>query len=428
MPAIPREKSFDSTSELLSEGYKFISNRCKNLQSDIFETRIALQKVICMQGEEAAKVFYDGEKFRRKKAAPKFVQKTLFGQGGVQGLDDGNHRHRKQLFMSLMSDQSIGNLMGIMEVEINTYLDKWEKAESVVLFDEFNEIIFRSVCQWAGVPFTEEEVDKKTRDVVSMIEGPGTFGLRHWRGRMGRRLIEYWIQDKVKAVRENRLPSQKGTVLHEMSWHRNVKGELLDKSIVAVEIINMIRPTVAIGRYWTFAALALHDHPRYRKKIQEEEKMVEYFTQEVRRYYPFFPFVTAKVRKDFEWKGFAFKEGSRVLLDLYGTNHHSDSWKEPNKFWPERFKDWDRSAFNFIPQGGGDHHKNHRCAGEWITIEAMKLGINFLTKHMQYQVPEQDLSMEMNRFPALPKSRLVIRKVKRITPTAATMATNKNVD
>jgi fatty-acid peroxygenase len=54
-----------------------------------------------MQGEEAAKVFYDENKFKRKKAAPKFVKKTLFGQGGVQGLDEDRHRHRKQLFMSL---------------------------------------------------------------------------------------------------------------------------------------------------------------------------------------------------------------------------------------------------------------------------------------------------------------------------------------
>ena len=414
MSAIPQERSFDSTLTLLSEGYEFISNRCEDLQSDIFEARIALQKVICMQGEEAAELFYDSEKFTRKKAAPKFVQKTLFGQGGVQALDGESHRHRKQLFMSLMSEDSIGRLMGILERELNAYLDKWEKMDSVVLFDQFNEVIFRSVCEWADIPFEEEEVDKKTRDVVSMIEGPGTFGLRHWRGRMGRRLVENWIRDKIKAVRENRLPSRKGTALHEMSWHRDLRGELMDKSIVAVEIINIIRPTVAIGRYWTFVALALHDYPRYRKKLQEDEEMVEYFAQEVRRYYPFFPFVTARVRKDFEWKGYVFNEGTRVFLDLYGTNRHRDSWKKPDKFWPGRFRDWSGNAFSFIPQGGGDHSKNHRCAGEWITIEAMKLGIKFLTRSMKYTVPNQDLGIALNRFPALPESRMVIRGIKRL--------------
>ncbi|MEX2591323.1 MAG: hypothetical protein WD426_01025 [Anditalea sp.] len=75
MSAISQEKKLDSTIGLLSEGYKFISNRCENLQSDIFETRMALQKVICMQ-----------------------------------------------------------NLMEVMKGEFDTYLDKWEKAKDMVLF------------------------------------------------------------------------------------------------------------------------------------------------------------------------------------------------------------------------------------------------------------------------------------------------------
>lgn len=415
MRQIPQENSLDSTLALLSYGYQFISKKCEHLNSDIFETRIALQKVICMQGEEAAKLFYDQEKFKRKKATPKFVQKTLFGQGGVQGLDDEDHRHRKQLFMSLMSGESLESLMKIFEKQLNGYLDKWEKMESVQLFDALNEVLFRSVCQWGGVPFKEEEVDKKTRDVVSMIEGPGTMGIRHWRGRMGRQLIEHWIQQKVKAIRDNKLISKPGTFMHEMSWHRDRNGDLLDKAVVAVEIINMIRPTVAIGRYLLFAAMALLEHPEYRTRLKQEgDELIGLFVQEVRRFYPFFPFVVAKVRKDFNWKGYQFDKNTKVFLDLYGTNHHRDSYKEPYQFDPERFRDREPTAFDLIPQGGGHHHHNHRCAGEWLTIEVMKVGVKFLATAMEYKVPDQDLSLELNRFPALPKSRFVIQEVKRV--------------
>lgn len=418
MREIPQENSLDSTLALLSKGYQFISKKCEHLGSDIFKTRIALQEVICMQGEEAARLFYDEEKFKRKKATPKFVQKTLFGEGGVQGMDDGDHRHRKQLFMSLMSKESLERLMKLIETQLDGYLNKWEKMESVQLFDELNEVLFRAVCQWGVVPFTDEEVDKKTRDVVSMIDGPGTMGLRHWRGRMGRQLIEYWIQQKVKAVRDNKLISKPGTFMHEMSWHRDSKGKLLDKAVVAVEIINMIRPTVAIGRYLLFAAMALHEHPEIRTRIQQEgDELIGSFVQEVRRFYPFFPFVAAKVRKDFEWKGYPFTKGTKVFLDLYGTNHHRDSYKEPYQFDAERFMEREPTAFDLIPQGGGDHHHNHRCAGEWLTIEAMKVGVKFLATAMEYKVPNQDLSLELNRFPALPKSRFVIREVKRVRPT-----------
>src|SRR5690554_4559072 len=136
MREIPQENSLDSTLALLSYGYQFISKKCEHLGSDIFETRIALQKVICMQGEEAARIFYDEEKFKRKKATPKFVQKTLFGEGGVQGLDGENHRQRKDLFMSLMSKESVSGLMDTLRKELENSVEKWQKLGSVVLFDE----------------------------------------------------------------------------------------------------------------------------------------------------------------------------------------------------------------------------------------------------------------------------------------------------
>jgi fatty-acid peroxygenase len=83
-------------------------------------------------------------------------------------------------------------------------------------------------------------------------------------------------------------------------------------------------------------------------------------------------------------------------------------------FRPERFRRWDGSAFNFIPQGGGDHHDNRRCPGEWITIELMKRAVHLLTTATSYDVPEQDLSVDLTRMPTGPKSRFVISNVRRV--------------
>jgi fatty-acid peroxygenase len=62
---LPRERAFDSTLALLSNGYRFISNRCHRHRSDIFETRLMLQKAICTMGEEAARMFYQPDRFTR---------------------------------------------------------------------------------------------------------------------------------------------------------------------------------------------------------------------------------------------------------------------------------------------------------------------------------------------------------------------------
>lgn len=87
MPEIPREKLPDSTLPLLLEGYEFIPRRCQRFGSDLFETRLLLQKMICMTGADTAQVFYEEARFQREGAAPARVQKTLFGKGGVQCLD-----------------------------------------------------------------------------------------------------------------------------------------------------------------------------------------------------------------------------------------------------------------------------------------------------------------------------------------------------
>jgi fatty-acid peroxygenase len=117
------------------------------------------------------------------------------------------------------------------------------------------------------------------------------------------------------------------------------------------------------------------------------------------------------VRRDFEWQGYRFPQGRRVLLDLYGTNHDARSWETPETFRPERFVDWDRGPFNFVPQGGGDHHMHHRCPGEWITIELMKQASEVLSRSIRYDVPEQDLRIDYSRLPALPRSRFIIKNV-----------------
>ncbi|RBI98434.1 cytochrome P450, partial [Micromonospora provocatoris] len=171
-------------------------------------------------------------------------------------------------------------------------------------------------------------------------------------------------------------------------------------------------PPVAVDRYVVFAAPALHDHPHWRDRLPGDDAATEQFVQEVRRYYPFFPVAAARVRRSFTWRGYSFPQGRRVLLDLYGTNHHPDVWPEPERFRPERFAGWRDDPFGFVPQGGGDHYTGHRCAGEWITIELMKRAVTNLTGAMTYRVPPQDLALDLGAMPALPPGGLVLDGVR----------------
>ncbi|WP_077622804.1 cytochrome P450 [Sediminibacillus massiliensis] len=412
---IPKETGMDHSVALMSEGYLFIPNRCRRFQSDIFETRLlGGQKVICMSGAEAAEIFYDNQKFQRKGATPKAVQKTLFGVNAIQSMDGERHKHRKQLFMSLMTPDRIHALQNIAEEQWEYAIKEWLTMPEVNLFEEARQIMCRTACQWSGVPLRANELKQRSSDLAAMVDAFGAAGPRHFRGRQARKRSERWIKGIVEEVRAGVREPAEGTALYEFSWYRDLDGNLLDSHMAGVEILNILRPIVAIAYFIVFGAMALHSYPDTKDKLVEDDGTYhKMFVQEVRRFYPFAPFTGARVKNDFTWRNHQFTKGTLVLLDIYGTNHHNEIWDQPNRFMPERFKDWNGSPFNFIPQGGGEFEIGHRCAGEWVTIDLMQISMEVLTQKIEYQVPPQDFSIPMDRMPTIPMSRMLLTDVER---------------
>ena len=58
-----------------------------------------------------------------------------------------------------------------------------------------------------------------------------------------------------------------------------------------------------------------------------------------------------------------------------------------------------------MPRAGGGHDSAHRCAG-WLVISLMERAVHLLTTVMGYDVPLQDLSVDLSRMPAAPASGL----------------------
>ncbi len=179
-----------------------------------------------------------------------------------------------------------------------------------------------------------------------------------------------------------------------------------------MELLNLLRPTVAVSRFIVFAARALHLYPEWRRRLLGNDEVdLLHFVQEVRRTTPFFPFAVARVSQDFTWQGYHFPEGRRAILDLYGTNHHPSLWEAPYEFRPQRFVSRPPGPFDLIPQGGGNPMVHHRCAGEAVTVSLLAAAVRFLVRSIRYQVPEQDLGVRLDRIPARPESGFVIEQV-----------------
>jgi fatty-acid peroxygenase len=410
---VPYDKCLDNSLALMNEGYLFIKNRMDKYHTDLFITRLLGQKVICMSGQQAARIFYDPQLFQRNGAAPKRVQKTLFGENAIQSMDDEAHIHRKRLFMSLVTAPEQKKLSDIVLELLKASVGKWKGSKDIILFDEANLVLCQAVCEWAGVPLNNSEIREKADLFSAMVDAFGAVGPRHWKGRTARKETEKWIQALIESVRAGKVTAAKDAALYAMAFHKELNGLPLDSHMAAVELINVLRPVVAISTYIVFAALALHEYPECRTKLLSEgDEYAEMFVQEVRRFYPFGPFLGARVRRDFNWNGCNFKMGTLVLLDIYGMNHDPKIWDNPNAFRPERFKGWNSNLFDFIPQGGGDPAISHRCPGERITVEIMKTSINFLANQITYDIPDQDFSYSLARIPALPKSGIIMSNIK----------------
>jgi fatty-acid peroxygenase len=421
MSAVPRDPAIDSTSAILREGYEFIWNRCRRFGSDLFLTRVLGKRVVCIHGREAAALFYDSSKFERHGALPRRVITSLFGKRAVHTLDDEAHRQRKAAFMSLMSPARLDALISESARQWRRAIGFWPSAGELSLFDEARRVLTISACAWAGVPLATTEVEQRACDLALMIDAFGGVGPRLWRGKLARMRTERWMTRLVTAVRRGEIFPDPQSALAVMARLPAAGGGLLDARTAAIEVINVIRPTVAIAWYVAFAALALHEYPAVADQLASAALVgtdgaiaehADWFMQEVRRFYPFAPFLGAKVRAPFAWRGHAFEPGQLVLLDVYGTNHDPELWSAPDEFRPERFAHWRNDPFALIPQGGGDRTTGHRCPGEWITMHEIALALHFLTRCISYQLrPDQDLRFDLARMPTRPRSGVVLYKV-----------------
>lgn len=411
MGSTPRiDGRFDSTFAMFRDPYRFISRECHRLGTDVFQSRFLFHRTTFMTGKAAAEVFYDTKRFKRRGAAPEPLRATLLGRGGVQGLDGIAHHHRKHMFMSLVS--GVSDLVAEVEKELAIVAPIWASQDQIKLYDEMQTVLTKAVCRWAGIFLSNDEVRLRTRDFAAMFDGAGDKGWRQVHARYARSRAESWITSLVERARQLQFEPRSKTPFEMIVWHRDEHGHLLDPPVAAVEVLNLVRPTVAVSAFVVFGAHALQTHPQCATQLKESgEEYANCFVEEVRRFYPFFPSAVACVETNFEWRGYSFRKGDRAILDLFGTNHDPREWDRPNVFRPERFRGRSDDPYSFIPQGGGPYRLNHRCPGERIATEIMKATFKFLVSKVRYDVLPQDLDIAWSHVPAIPRSRFVLSNV-----------------
>ncbi|MEI7031729.1 cytochrome P450 [Streptomyces pratensis] len=405
----------DSTLPLLLRGYAWLPDRRRRSGGAPVRTRLLGRRVIALHGPAAVRYFYDERHIHRHDALPQPVIDTLFGRGAVHTLDGERHRQRKALFNTLLKEPArVRDLAERVEREAERARQEWARSDRVVLFDAMAAVLTRAVHAWAGVPLPEGAVPRTARDLVAMVDGFAAVGPRHLAARRARGRQEKRLAALVEKAREHSgdgVEETGRTVFRTIAAHREADGALLAPHTAAVEVLNVLRPTVAITWFAVFAAHALHRHPGHRAALTGEDATAYAvaFAQEVRRFYPFAPFVGGLAAERLRWAGHTIRPGTLVLLDLYGLDHDPDVWPDPYRFDPSRFLNGPPVADALVPQGGGPAD-GHRCPGEDVTVTVVATVARFLAR-LPYDVVEQDLRIPLRRVPTSPRSGFVISGV-----------------
>lgn len=380
--------------EFLRSGYLFASRvRQKAGVPATSHDPVALTMLgktsVLVRGAEGVKFFYDTDLMKRDGAMPRFIQLPLFGAGAVHTLDGEAHRVRKNALADMAyDDRRVADFQRLVAEELDAMHRRWTGGSGTV-HDDAALAFGRAALRWAGVELPDRQMDRRVRQMNRLLD---TFGRpsRNPVAMAERIRLDRWATRLIRDVRAGEVRADPDSVLAHMAELRDDRGEPVEDKVAAVELQNLTRPTVAVGRFAAFAAVALVEHPEWVDRIREASERAGgsvtdvpeavAFAQEVRRTYPFVPMLPALATKDTEISGCPVRKGQRVLLDFVGTLTSPSEWDDAGSFDPERFLPYDgvkaaESITAFIPQGGADVRTGHRCPGEKIAVAALAAAV-----------------------------------------------------
>ena len=401
----------DISVRLLLGGYDALEQlREANGGQDWFAARLLGRRALVVRGEEGARRFYDPDLVTRKGAIPAPLRLLLFGRGAVHGMNGSAHRTRKAMFLGVVDQTSTARLAADVARRLEQRAVAWNGRPSVRLYDELVEAFGTAVIAWAGIEIDDAQARSVSHDLAQIVDAFGVRGTSYGRGYAARFRANRWARGLIAEVRGGTRPTQ-GTVLAAVASNRT-----LSDSVAAVELLNILRPTVAVAYFGAFAAHALDNHPAWKARLRAGDRAdLQAFEHEIRRCYPFVPLLTGRLLKSYqrtyEANGVSFPRRGYIVLDVIGTNQDPRRWAHPTTFDPERFISREPNAYEYVPQGGGDPASGHRCPGEPMSQSILQVTIQQLA-HLEFEVAHESKQIPRRRVPSLAPREMELQHVR----------------
>jgi len=141
------------------------------------------------------------------------------------------------------------------------------------------------------------------------------------------------------------------------------------------EITSMLVSSFSLSSALGSALLCLAARPSYQKKIHDNPAFARYFVMEVLRLYPpfrQFGYQQAEGNTDENISG---SFATEFMIPVVELHRNSSIWKDPDKFYPERFLDPEASkGFKYMPFGMG----KRSCPGRSLSMSLITQAVKYI--------------------------------------------------
>jgi fatty-acid peroxygenase len=384
--------------------------RAANGGSDWYRTRMLGRPALVVRGADGVRAFYDTALVRRRGAVPAPVRLTLFGPGAVHGLDDEQHARRKHLFLRMVDISTVARLTEQVVERLDEAVEGWTSQDTVRLFDELVDIYGSAALAWSGTGTVGQEASVVSRDLATIVDGFGVRDTAYPRAIAARLRAERWALTVMRDLRAGRRTAPQGSAAGILAA---VPRRELPPLAAATELLNVVRPTVAVAYFGAYAAHALDRRPDWRAPLAAgSHAHLRAFELEIRRWYPFVPLLTGRLRQAYEWEGQEFAPRAWIVLDVLGTNRDPRLWERPDEFLPERFLHREPTEHDYVPQGGGHPGAGHRCPGEPLAAAIVRATVERLAR-LHFELAPGAREVPLGRIPSLPSDGVALLHVTR---------------
>jgi fatty-acid peroxygenase len=396
----------------------------------VVRSRILDQDLALLSGPDTAAAFLDEENVQRAGGLPPHAA-ALFGEGVVNQLDGDAHRVRKQHLMRAVDLPALAAYLPDIRAILRERLARWQAAGEVRLQDEaILATLALTMGNFAGERLDDAALGRLAQgyaDFARALIGlplalPGTPLHRarrftaerhaHFAGLAAARRLAPGIDAVSRLVASE------------------VEGNALSDAEIGRELQHLVFAASGLWGWFCLATRLLAEDAALRGRLQAavaslpdapsarqygELADLDAFVREVKRLGLVIPITAFGVaRRDFEVAGHRVPKGWLVTWSTLAS--HTVPGLSPYSD-PDRV-DLDRYAaprlegagpHGFAPQGPGDAHRSHRCAGVEYSSLVMQVFAVELLRGPAPSLPAQDFTQDRSGLPATWRSGLRVR-------------------